>query len=661
MTVVPQPGNARHLTVPEVAASFVPPAAFWQLVEPGNHLLIGSRGSGKTTLLKMLTPLAAGSWDHPEAARLQEQLSFSGIFIPSDRAWYEQLALAASLGLEEATSRAVCRATFGLQMLRSFLVALELRSGARKGAVERSVAPALRFSEDQEAEAEFVTELSGAWSAAPRVPSLQGLRRTLASQSRDVGQLLLKGKSDDALDEWVKGHLYLQTPFVALDHASEMLEDHFSIPFQRWSVMCDELELAPSFLLDELFRAIRNTPERISLKLALAPITPELRRAVEENDGDLARRPSTGDDYSVVKLGGFDPLDEGQLRFCRALASRYLKGAGFGDGESHAVLGRSFNDADSADWLASGTAYGDTAARVDRIRQVAAADQSLAQHLGARGIDIGDVDDLAPDARAATLRKYYPLVVLRDEFIDFGSGRARSRKAMTLYTGEKAIFAISESNPRVLLNLLGDMHRRSPRGRRGITRSAQASAVRAEIRRLEATLGSLPIPSEVTVNVVTPSGRIARRSIRTQLELVQAIGQYFREEVLGAKFNPDPVASFHVDGPASQLFESALTVLASLGAIIEVHESSHDRDIETSVLGRRFRLCNRLAANFRLPLRNQRAIGLSRILQGHESGESAGGSSLAGARWGVLGSDEVSWSALQVSLFSEQAERSSGS
>src|ERR1700720_26306 len=84
--------NARALSPVQVAQTFVPSSHFTALCRRRHTIILGPRGSGKTTLLKMLQPQALANWKHEDAAKMKNQIDFTGIFVATDIGWSAQLS-----------------------------------------------------------------------------------------------------------------------------------------------------------------------------------------------------------------------------------------------------------------------------------------------------------------------------------------------------------------------------------------------------------------------------------------------------------------------------------------------------------------------------------------------------------------------------------------
>src|SRR5438045_309341 len=88
--------NARNLDPEKVAETFVPSKQYDSLIKRRHTLIVGPRGSGKTTLLKMLQEPALEAWQHDSAEHYRSKIDFTGVFIPTDISWGEQLQLLGS-------------------------------------------------------------------------------------------------------------------------------------------------------------------------------------------------------------------------------------------------------------------------------------------------------------------------------------------------------------------------------------------------------------------------------------------------------------------------------------------------------------------------------------------------------------------------------------
>tara|TARA_R110000851_G_scaffold77514_3_gene170532 strand:+ start:14934 stop:16760 length:1827 start_codon:yes stop_codon:yes gene_type:complete len=73
--------NARYLKKRELVDTFIPTAAFEDILSPKNQIIIGSRGSGKTALLKMISHDHLSLLDYPLAKEIINSRLYIGIHI----------------------------------------------------------------------------------------------------------------------------------------------------------------------------------------------------------------------------------------------------------------------------------------------------------------------------------------------------------------------------------------------------------------------------------------------------------------------------------------------------------------------------------------------------------------------------------------------------
>jgi len=79
--------NARNLTRDEIVATFIPTQAFWRLLAPKNHIVLGARGSGKTVLAKMLSYDHLSHFRHPSIESLVASRELMGMYVPTSIEW----------------------------------------------------------------------------------------------------------------------------------------------------------------------------------------------------------------------------------------------------------------------------------------------------------------------------------------------------------------------------------------------------------------------------------------------------------------------------------------------------------------------------------------------------------------------------------------------
>jgi hypothetical protein len=215
-------------------------------------------------------------------------------------------------------------------------------------------------------------------------------------------------------------------------------------------------------------------------------------------------------------------------------------------------------------------------------------------------------------------------VLIREEFLfhqenveDDGQQKRRLRTTSpisNIYTGAGSLFAICEGNPRSIKGLLEPMI--EAYGKRGqsndtgtVMRSQQKYLVEGLVAAYFALISTVPSTSSV-------------QGLQSLLDVVYRIGTYFRDSVLGPRFNPDPVLSFFVDANVTPPARELVGRGVNIGAFITTREgrtsATGNRVIRPyrvgDLAGLKIRLSNIFAPHFRIPLAGGRTINLSTIL-----------------------------------------------
>jgi hypothetical protein len=111
--------------------------------------------------------------------------------------------------------------------------------------------------------------------------------------------------------------------------------------------------------------------------------------------------------------------------------------------------------------------------------------------------------------------------------------------------------------------------------------------------------------------------------IESLVDLVDRIGTYFRQSVLGREFNPDPVLSFVVDSGVPPAVRDLIGKGINMGAFVSTHDlQSAEPYTVGDIAGLKVRLSNMFAPHFKLPLVGGRTLNLSTILARSGTAES---------------------------------------
>lgn len=594
--------NAKWRSGAEVAKSFVPPPQFTRIVKRRNSLIVGPRGSGKTTLLKMLTQPALEAWQGRFAARYQERVDYTGVFIATDVSWNSQLSALGADDLEPRHRQVLQMAALTAHTHKALVEAMEAR--ARTHAARHP-------SERQPREIAQVRGLAQLWKINPTLPSYYALKMALRARLQGVHEIAQKERllGDHGRSTRLANQEFLQVPLlVSCRNGVEQFNDVYSEPDRPWALLFDELELMPAGIREELFQFLRTFPGVIVFKLALSPFD-ETLPAKGSSAG-----PQQDQDYDFIPL--WYAKKRKAYRFCTALWRGITAQSTLAGRTPEQVLGRSLLDTDSRDWRGPGTAYTRGSPHWRYLTELSRRDGTFRKYLAANGIDLDAIDRIKGTDRASTLRKVFPLVVARVEYAKLpdggGSntedeGHLRSRKISGIYTGATSIFDISEGNPRILIALASRMLDRLGDGEKSISTDIQVDEVSQAVNRFRALVRTIVVPMEHP-----------KRFPRALLSLLEPIGRGLQKAALTEPFSAEPPGSFIVDADVSQDVVRMLGYALNVGAIMYIP----DRDGGEEMLsierlgGRRFRMSYLFAARYGVVPRLGRGVSLRKLLGG---------------------------------------------
>ena len=356
--------NARNLRAQDVAERFVQSDDFDRVCKNNHTIILGPRGSGKTTLLKMLTLPAIQIWRH--LGHLDFSLPFSAIYIPTDIVWHHQLLFPEELisltdGFYQRISHgAVCTAS-ATAAVETFMDMIRLMFPERKGQ-----------------ETDLAATLIKTWGLKQTIPKLSHVYLGLKSRMLELGTYLNRrvamkqSQAGDELPDWC------DIGFAeSLDFAVNAFDQIFERDREsRWAVCFDELELAPHWLQELLFRLSRSTAQKLLFKLSSSP------------DPDIfsLKHVTPSDDVDLVKLWRASMVQ--RRSFCRELAVSVMNRKGLANITPEEFLGHSDeNEVEPIDGERLAKPYEQGSDEWDLIKNVASWDKSLATLLKRKGIN----------------------------------------------------------------------------------------------------------------------------------------------------------------------------------------------------------------------------------------------------------------------------------
>lgn len=545
-------------------------------------MVMGPRGSGKTTLLKMLTPRALEAWVAPQASEVRRDIPFDAIYIPSDIHWEEQLrslssgfaSLANGEALEATFSQAAVTINVLLAVVDSMFDIIKYKRLEASRPIE-----------------EFLEVVINGWRLGGVPPIAGAVREGLEGRFNELFILFRRLASTDtfevnALPEWV---------LIDYSAATRLACTAFDNTFperagRKWALCFDELELAPLWLQNRVFRELRSTDQRFLLKLSTSPL-PTVGKAV---------RAAHSEDYAVIRLW---PHKKVRARdFPSRLAARIVADRLEGGATLAGFLGSST--------VASGDeeSYSRDSLTWQVFKELAEKDSSFHELLRARGINPQDPVTDNRRLRDQLLRKAKPLAHFRVAWLtgenSAGSRRVRTRKRPGLYHGFEDVLDIADGNPRWLITILRQLLRKWD----------------------ERPERNLPLPPEEQEEVLEQTSELFLGFLRTlpnprgggELgiplhELVEILGRAFEEHILSRPFSLNPVGTVRVEEGLPEQLLNCLRWAAEQGALIVMDPV--EQGIDSGIEGRRLRLTYLLAPYFRLPLRAYKEAKLATCLR----------------------------------------------
>lgn len=585
--------NARALTPEQVGESFVFATHFERLTTRGHTVMVGPRGSGKTTLLKMLQLPALEVWGGKRASGIRERIDFASVFIPTDLVWKAQIEGDSAIS-DVPNHRELAllgTAAFNNHILTALLNTVEHRARlSRKSSLER-----FAIHLDRDDEAELSAALGHSFRLDQRILRLSALRSALSQRMEEIGLLRRRLNRTGRFEPSSAIEDLIDLDFLAT--AGSVVSAVSSMPGAqpvRWALCFDELELCPQEIRHSLLQLLRSTDNRFLFKYAMSPYDDEV------SSFEVIGSAQAGHDFEVINLthGRRRHLDA----FSRDLVERLLATRGVGSNAPPGIFGRSIT-ADQVRNNRSPIPYAPGSTQHQVISRLAEEDPTFAQYLATHSID-DDVLDADPAKLHKYLRKVIHYIAIRDAYRVRAPGGVPRHNSLLPYSGVPLLYALCEGNPRLLIGVVNSMLPASES--KSVSPEAQAGVYKEAIARLRSLLRTIGAEG-----IELPD----RREAMPLLDFLDRIGQYFRRAVLDMPFTADPPGSFVVDEAAMEKYAPLIGQALNAGAIVHVSEAAARvlRD-NSDLVGERFRLSYLLGAYHHLPLRLDRPVTLSRVM-----------------------------------------------
>ncbi|MFH7017363.1 hypothetical protein [Flavobacterium sp. FlaQc-47] len=569
--------NARHYAPKDVAESFIWSESFEKLIQDNHSVILGARGCGKTTLMKMLTLPALYSWLHEKAESIKKDISFYAIYISTDIYWdvknqtyNSQLSEFGNFPL--LISRFSVSTNVFTSLCDTFMNIIQYEIN----------------DSNEEKETELCKCLISAWKLSSVIPKLKFIKEALNTRIDEVNQmiqhLIFNYNSGDLLPHADYFNLSFET---SIESIIPIFERIYGVENKKkWALCFDELEFAPLWLQTELFLSLRSRKQFILYKLSASPILSyEL-----ENSLKGAYRATSGNDYQLIKMWNLPDHESFSKKLIESLLIRKYPSADCVEyfGTNNIYNGKSNSYEKDSDFY-------------NEMLELIKKDDSFKEFLKSKKVKLSNPIPISEDQKNTLHRKIKPIVYYRNFFIKKGgkSHNFRSRKANELLSGIEVLSKICDGNPRWLIGIINSILAKSDE--HGADKNIQYSELFSAAQRFKNVIENIPIGNNKL----------------TIIDVIDKIGVYFKDQILGSQFKMDPKGTFSVDKENSKIPDNIIELIEkgiSQGAFILL--DSNDDFFDFEIRGHRFKLSYLFFAIYNLPLRNYTKVNLSECLKG---------------------------------------------
>lgn len=575
--------NARYLDPEQVAEKFILSESFLTLVKNHHSVILGARGCGKTAAMKMLTLPALYNWKNPEANKIRESIPFYAVYISTDIYWdaknkSNEKQLENFGDFFNKISKFSVNSNVFIAICETFINILKYEIS----------------DNDHLAEIELSNILIDRWKLEKVAPQLKLVKEALLRRIDDVNQLIRHSIYNENKEIPDLNFFYLD-----FDSSLPYIFDAFkriypNVKSKKWALCFDELEFAPKWLQENLYKSLRSRNEQsILYKISSSPILPRELETIFMGNYSA----SAGNDFDCIKMWATGSEES----FAIEIIESILRDNNISE-PAKTYFGK--NNLYLDDKVES---YGEGSEYIEEIKNLASIDESFFKFLEYNEIDPYSPTPKYSKQKASIFRKIKPIVYFRNQFIkeNLKNGiefRTR-RKNIELYNGIEILCKICEGNPRWLIGLTNSIVEKSDE--RKANERLQYDEIINTSNRFINSIENIAI--ELKNNNI---------SIR---QFIEKIGRYFNEELLGDEFKPEPGSTFRVDIDGSDY----LTILEKglfQGAFILVENEQDNFDFD--VYGKRLKLSYLYYPKYRLPIRKSKEISLQKILRNDRNNNS---------------------------------------
>ncbi len=560
--------NARTFTVKDLCKGFIISDSFKKLCSLSNTVMIGPRGSGKTTLMRMLSVEALEVWEGDWAQYYRDNISYSGVFIPTDRVWKSQYEKAREKLGRNHDYLDLLDSLFVYHVLERFVSVVSFRAS-------RIIDKVNKFQHvgiNKTTESDLVKELADLWKVKPTLLSLKNLEVSIVKKKQSVASFIFSLLQRNELSD---KPIVLSGDITDIIGSSvDIVNIYFEQSDSKWCFLFDELELAPDHIVQPLVDATRGRNDRFILKLALSPYHENVKITTGPDSS------MNNQDFSFVSLTS--STDKSGLDFSKKLCGNVFLKHGLMEPVSSYFEG-----------------FTDTPIK-EQFHALSEKDNSFFGYLKSQGIDLAKFDDYTDKDKKTTIRKVQAVVKVRNTFMK-ENGKPRSfKRPPNMYGGFDNICKSLEYNPRMLIGIMNDFISVAKENRK-IPMYLQINSIVKFYSSYKSLLSTIAIES------------LGDERFKNISDLIEFIGSFFKNQIHGPKFEPEPKGSLSFNKQQSINYQGAIGVALNAGALISITEGDSYQSV-SDLSNLRCRLSYIFSHHYRTLLIKQRAIGFPEVL-----------------------------------------------
>jgi len=569
--------NARNIEPFEIAEKFIFSQSFDRLKNNCHSVILGARGCGKTTLMKMLTLPALYNWKHPKAKEFIEKIPFFAVYIPTDISWI----------LKEESIKYNNISDEFKELVSKFAVNTNVYESVCDTFINILKYELVDYDENKELE--LCVNLIDRWELKKNtVPKLPYIKEALMKRRDDVTKLIPKyllNQCDNISNQDFFNLNYL----TSVPTVTNIFKRIYNICDSKKFALCfDELEFAPTWLKRDLYRCLRSTDQKLLYKLSSSPTLPKEVEDILKSEYGA----SVGNDFDPIKMWELQSNNDFPLKIIQSLL--------LSSGKSNDIelfFGSNIR------FIKGHETYNAESHYIKEIKELVQKDYSFRDFLNNYEIDLENPLPKTHEQKVSIYRKMKPIVYFRNYFVkEFKEFHDRpilkpTRKHIDLYSGLEILVNITDGNPRWLIGLVNSILSRSKSDK--VDPAVQYDEVIKVSNRFINFIKNTPINFKDSENLTIDS-------------FFDLIGDYFKNELLGKKFQSEPVSTFLFDLKKSEDLELIIEKALLQGALILVGNEKEIYDFEIN--NKRFKLSYLYYPKYKLPLRMNKKIKLSSLM-----------------------------------------------